>query len=93
MLNPWLFGAWQGARLPDEKVMRGTMTPDLVCAYESMRAAQYRLAKIGMRRPNLLRGAEIGRIRMSVENMPPETEILKAAALIERELQACLPSQ
>mmetsp|Transcript_24112 Transcript_24112/g.67045 ORF Transcript_24112/g.67045 Transcript_24112/m.67045 type:complete len:1556 (+) Transcript_24112:2-4669(+) len=78
----------EGARLPDEKVMRGTMTPDLVCAYESMRAAVARLARLGITRPNLLRGTDVSKIKMAVECMPQEPEVMKAARVILEELQA-----
>lgn len=69
-------------RIPLEEELRRMVTPENVCAYESMQAGVYRLKRQGISRlthPNGLSNA--------MNQLPDEAIALAAASHIERELQ------
>ncbi|XP_059653268.1 transcription initiation factor TFIID subunit 1 [Cornus florida] len=69
-------------RIPLEEELRRMVTPENVCAYESMQAGQYRLKRLGITKlthPNGLSSA--------MNQLPDEAIALAAASHIERELQ------
>ncbi|XP_011622516.1 transcription initiation factor TFIID subunit 1 isoform X1 [Amborella trichopoda] len=69
-------------RIPTEEELRRMMTPENVCAYESMQVGLYRLKRLGISKlthPNGLSSA--------MNQLPDEAIALAAASHIERELQ------
>ncbi|KAL7157093.1 hypothetical protein ABFS83_02G054600 [Erythranthe nasuta] len=69
-------------QIPLEEELRRMVTPENVCAYESMQAGQYRLKRLGITRlinPSGLSSA--------MNQLPDEAIALAAASHIERELQ------
>jgi len=82
-------GRWRlkpGARIPEEVELRQMCTPEMVCAYESMRSCQERLAARGIKRHELLRVSQ-ERLKLAMDLLPDEVEVKEAARFIERMLQ------
>ncbi|KAG8368612.1 hypothetical protein BUALT_Bualt15G0063500 [Buddleja alternifolia] len=69
-------------RIPSEEELRRMVTPENVCAYESMLAGQYRLKRIGITRLINPTG-----LSSAMNQLPDEAIALAAASHIERELQ------
>lgn len=69
-------------RIPLEEELRRMVTPENVCAYESMQAGQYRLKRLGITR---LTSAVA--LSSAMNQLPDEAITLAAASHIERELQ------
>eukprot|EP00268_Persea_americana_P046001 TRINITY_DN471_c0_g1_i1.p1 TRINITY_DN471_c0_g1~~TRINITY_DN471_c0_g1_i1.p1 ORF type:complete len:1950 (+),score=513.47 TRINITY_DN471_c0_g1_i1:188-6037(+) len=69
-------------RIPSEEELRRMVTPENVCAYESMQAGLYRLKRLGISR--LTNPASVS---SAMNQLPDEAISLAAAAHIERELQ------
>ncbi|XP_071696141.1 transcription initiation factor TFIID subunit 1 [Rutidosis leptorrhynchoides] len=77
-------GSWvmkQNHRIPLEEELRSMVTPENVCAFESMLAGMYRLKRLGisMTHPTGISSA--------MNQLPDEAIALAAASHIERELQ------
>ncbi|KAK4491192.1 hypothetical protein RD792_001924 [Penstemon davidsonii] len=68
-------------RIPSEEELRRMMTPESVCAYESMQAGLYRLKRLGITRLTLPTG-----LSSAMNQLPDEAITLAAASHIEREL-------
>ena len=82
-------GRWTlkpGARIPEEIELRHRLTPEMVCAYESMRASQERYAAMGMKRHELLRVSN-ERLKLATELLPGGEESKAAARFIEQMIQ------
>ncbi|XP_073041493.1 transcription initiation factor TFIID subunit 1-like isoform X4 [Primulina eburnea] len=69
-------------RIPLEEELRRMVTPENVCAYESMQAGLYRLKQLGITRLTLPTG-----LSSAMNQLPDEAITLAAASHIERELQ------
>ncbi|KAL3515496.1 hypothetical protein ACH5RR_022398 [Cinchona calisaya] len=69
-------------RIPLEEELRRMVTPENVCAYESMQAGLYRLKRLGITRLTLPTG-----LSSAMNQLPDEAIALAAASHIERELQ------
>lgn len=69
-------------RIPLEEELRRMVTPENVCAYESMQAGLYRLKHLGITRLTLPTG-----LSSAMNQLPYEAIALAAASHIERELQ------
>ncbi|KAK6136246.1 hypothetical protein DH2020_030009 [Rehmannia glutinosa] len=69
-------------RIPSEEELRRMVTPENVCAYESMRAGLYRLKRLGITRLTQPTG-----LSSAMNQLPDEAIALAAASHIERELQ------
>lgn len=69
-------------RIPSEEELRRMVTPENVCAYESMQAGLYRLKRLGITRLTLSAG-----LSSAMNQLPDEAITLAAASHIERELQ------
>ncbi|PIA33823.1 hypothetical protein AQUCO_04000116v1, partial [Aquilegia coerulea] len=69
-------------RIPLEEELRRMVTPESVCAYESMQAALYRLKRLGINRLTATTG-----LSSAINKLPDEAIALAAASHIERELQ------
>ncbi|XP_057812451.1 transcription initiation factor TFIID subunit 1 isoform X2 [Salvia miltiorrhiza] len=69
-------------RIPSEEELRRMVTPESVCAYESMQAGLYRLKRLGITRLTLPSG-----LSSAMNQLPDEAITLAAASHIERELQ------
>ncbi|KAL3617303.1 hypothetical protein CASFOL_038848 [Castilleja foliolosa] len=69
-------------RIPSEEELRRMVTPENVCAYESMQAGQCRLKRLGITRLYLPTG-----LPSAMNQLPDEAIALAAASHIERELQ------
>ncbi|XP_068641331.1 transcription initiation factor TFIID subunit 1 [Aristolochia californica] len=69
-------------RIPLEEELRRIVTPENVCAYESMQAGLYRLKRLGISRLTHPVG-----LTSAMNQLPDEAIALAAAAHIERELQ------
>lgn len=69
-------------RIPSEDELRRMITPENVCAYESMQAGLYRLKRLGISRLT-----NPSSISTAMNQLPDEAIALAAAAHIERELQ------
>ncbi|XP_047975117.1 transcription initiation factor TFIID subunit 1 [Salvia hispanica] len=69
-------------RIPSEEELRRMVTPENVCAYESMQAGLYRLKRLGITRLTLPAG-----LSSAMNQLPDEAITLAAASHIERELQ------
>ncbi|KAI5661339.1 hypothetical protein M9H77_20662 [Catharanthus roseus] len=69
-------------RIPLEEELRRMVTPENVCAYESMQAGLYRLKRLGITRLTQPTG-----ILSAMNQLPDEAIALAAASHIERELQ------
>ncbi|KAL6494586.1 hypothetical protein OROGR_031386 [Orobanche gracilis] len=69
-------------RLPSEEELRRMVTPENVCAYESMLAGLYRLKRLGITRLTQPTG-----LLSAMNQLPDEAIALAAASHIERELQ------
>ncbi|GFP86800.1 transcription initiation factor TFIID subunit 1 [Phtheirospermum japonicum] len=69
-------------RIPSEEELRRMVTPENVCAYESMQAGQCRLKRLGITKLFLPTG-----LSSAMNQLPDEAIALAAASHIERELQ------
>ncbi|CAI9104104.1 OLC1v1002717C1 [Oldenlandia corymbosa var. corymbosa] len=69
-------------RIPLEEELRRMVTPENVCAYESMQAGLYRLKRLGITRLTSPAG-----LSSAMNQLPDEAIALAAASHIERELQ------
>ncbi|KAF9620722.1 hypothetical protein IFM89_014243 [Coptis chinensis] len=69
-------------RIPLEEEIRRMVTPENVCAYESMQAGLYRLKRLGISRLTQPTG-----LSSAMNQLPDEAIALAAASHIERELQ------
>ncbi|XP_027160037.1 transcription initiation factor TFIID subunit 1 [Coffea eugenioides] len=69
-------------RIPLEEELRRMVTPENVCAYESMQAGLYRLKRLGITRLTSPTG-----LSSAMNQLPDEAIALAAASHIERELQ------
>ncbi|XP_058086188.1 transcription initiation factor TFIID subunit 1 isoform X2 [Magnolia sinica] len=69
-------------RIPSEEELRRMVTPEDVCAYESMQAGLYRLKRLGISRLTHPVG-----LSSAMNQLPDEAIALAAASHIERELQ------
>uniref|UniRef100_A0A5B7AIG9 Transcription initiation factor TFIID subunit 1 n=1 Tax=Davidia involucrata TaxID=16924 RepID=A0A5B7AIG9_DAVIN len=69
-------------RIPLEEELRRMVTPENVCAYESMQAGLYRLKRLGITRLTHTSG-----LSSAMNQLPDEAIALAAASHIERELQ------
>ncbi|CAA0807360.1 Transcription initiation factor TFIID subunit 1 [Striga hermonthica] len=69
-------------RIPSEEELRRMVTPENVCAYESMLAGMYRLKRLGITRLTNPSG-----LAPAMNQLPDEAIALAAASHIERELQ------
>nr|GLL45533.1 transcription initiation factor TFIID subunit 1 isoform X1 [Ipomoea trifida] len=69
-------------RIPSEEELRRMVTPENVCAYESMQAGLYRLKRLGITRLTQPTG-----LSSAMNQLPDEAIALAAASHIERELQ------
>ncbi|XP_051147059.1 transcription initiation factor TFIID subunit 1 isoform X2 [Andrographis paniculata] len=69
-------------RIPSEEELRRMVTPENVCAYESMQAGFYRLKRLGITRLTQPTG-----LSSAMNQLPDEAIALAAASHIERELQ------
>lgn len=69
-------------RIPLEEELRRMVTPENVCAYESMQAGLYRLKRLGITRLTQPSG-----LLSAMNQLPDEAITLAAASHIERELQ------
>ncbi|KAK2983159.1 hypothetical protein RJ640_018504 [Escallonia rubra] len=69
-------------RIPLEEELRRMVTPENVCAYESMQAGLYRLKRLGVTRLTHPTG-----LSSAMNQLPDEAIALAAASHIERELQ------
>ncbi|RAL44831.1 hypothetical protein DM860_003590 [Cuscuta australis] len=69
-------------RIPSEEELRRMVTPESVCAYESMQAGLYRLKRLGITRLTNPSG-----LSAAMNQLPDEAIALAAASHIERELQ------
>ncbi|XP_052178935.1 transcription initiation factor TFIID subunit 1 isoform X2 [Diospyros lotus] len=69
-------------RIPLEEELRRMVTPENVCAYESMQAGLYRLKRLGIMRLTHPTG-----LSSAMNQLPDEAIALAAASHIERELQ------
>ncbi|PIA32456.1 hypothetical protein AQUCO_04500216v1 [Aquilegia coerulea] len=69
-------------RIPLEEELRRMVTPETVCAYESMQAGLYRLKRLGISRLTVTTG-----LSSAMNQLPDEAIALAAASHIERELQ------
>lgn len=72
----------RNSRIPSEEELRRMVTPEDVCAYESMLAGQYRLRRLGITRLTHPAG-----LSSAMNQLPDEAIALAAASHIERELQ------
>ncbi|KAL2513613.1 Transcription initiation factor TFIID subunit 1 [Forsythia ovata] len=72
----------RNSRIPSEEELRRLVTPEDVCAYESMQAGQYRLRRLGITRLTHPAG-----LSSAMNQLPDEAIALAAASHIERELQ------
>ena len=82
-------GRWSlkpGARIPEEVELRHRLTPEMVCAYESMRSSQERYAAMGIKRHELLRVSN-ERLKLATELLPDGEEAKEAARFIEQMIQ------
>ncbi|QDZ23535.1 transcription initiation factor TFIID [Chloropicon primus] len=82
-------GRWSlkpGARIPEEVELRHRLTPEMVCAYESMRSSQERYAMLGMKRHELLRVSN-ERLKLATELLPGGEQARAAAKFIEQMIQ------
>ncbi|XVE80957.1 hypothetical protein DITRI_Ditri15bG0023500 [Diplodiscus trichospermus] len=68
--------------IPPEGVLRKLVSPEHVCAYESMQAGLYRLKHLGITRLTTLTS-----VSSALSQLPDEAIALAAASHIERELQ------
>ncbi|PPE02912.1 hypothetical protein GOBAR_DD00072 [Gossypium barbadense] len=68
--------------IPPEGVLRKLVSPEHVCAYESMQAGLYRLKHLGITRLTTLTS-----VSSAMSQLPDEAIALAAASHIERELQ------
>ncbi|XVF65743.1 hypothetical protein PTKIN_Ptkin09bG0274400 [Pterospermum kingtungense] len=68
--------------IPPEGVLRKLVSPEHVCAYESMQAGLYRLKHLGITRLTTLSS-----VSSAMSQLPDEAIALAAASHIERELQ------
>ncbi|CAN4106514.1 unnamed protein product [Withania somnifera] len=69
-------------RIPSEEELRRMVSPESVCAYESMQAGLYRLKRLGITRLTHPAG-----LSAAMNQLPDEAIALAAASHIERELQ------
>ncbi|XP_009614597.1 transcription initiation factor TFIID subunit 1 isoform X1 [Nicotiana tomentosiformis] len=69
-------------RIPSEEELRRLVSPESVCAYESMQAGLYRLKRLGITRLTHPAG-----LSAAMNQLPDEAIALAAASHIERELQ------
>ncbi|XP_015082118.1 transcription initiation factor TFIID subunit 1 isoform X2 [Solanum pennellii] len=69
-------------RIPSEEELRRLVSPESVCAYESMQAGLYRLKRLGITRLTHPTG-----LSAAMNQLPDEAIALAAASHIERELQ------
>ncbi|XP_059287448.1 transcription initiation factor TFIID subunit 1 isoform X1 [Lycium ferocissimum] len=69
-------------RIPSEEELRRMVSPESVCAYESMQAGLYRLKRLGITRLTNPTG-----LSAAMNQLPDEAIALAAASHIERELQ------
>lgn len=77
-------GSWvmkRNFRIPLEEELRRMVTPENVCAFESMQAGMYRLKRLGISMTN---PADLS---SAMNQLPDEAIALAAASHIERELQ------
>ncbi|KAL2458807.1 Transcription initiation factor TFIID subunit 1 [Forsythia ovata] len=72
----------RNSRIPSEETLRRLVSPEDVCAYESMQAGQYRLRRLGITRLTHPAG-----LSPAMNQLPDEAIALAAASHIERELQ------
>ncbi|KAK6916163.1 Transcription initiation factor TFIID subunit 1, histone acetyltransferase domain [Dillenia turbinata] len=69
-------------RIPLEEELRRMVSPENVCAYESMQAGLYRLKRLG-----ITKLIQPGGLSYAMNQLPDEAIALAAASHIERELQ------
>ncbi|KAK6945794.1 TAFII-230 TBP-binding [Dillenia turbinata] len=69
-------------RIPLEEELRRMVSPENVCAYESMQAGLYRLKRLGISKL-----IQLGGLSSAMNQLPDEAIALAAASHIERELQ------
>ncbi|GAB2270050.1 hypothetical protein Dimus_004964 [Dionaea muscipula] len=75
-------------RIPSEEQLRRLVSPENVCAYESMQAGLYRLKRLGITRLAHLTGlTQLSALSSAMNQLPYEAIALAAASHIERELQ------
>ncbi|GAB2247164.1 hypothetical protein Droror1_Dr00007046 [Drosera rotundifolia] len=74
--------------IPSEEQLRRLVSPENVCAYESMQAGMYRLKRLGITRLAHLTGlTQLAALSSAMNQLPDEAIALAAASHIERELQ------
>lgn len=74
--------------IPPEEELRRMVTPEAVCAFESMQAGLYRLKRLGITRLAHLTGpTQLAALSSTMNQLPDEAIALAAASHIERELQ------
>ncbi|KAK9162481.1 hypothetical protein Syun_003383 [Stephania yunnanensis] len=78
----FFWGMKRSFRIPLEEELRRMVTPENVCAYESMQAGLYRLKRLGISRLTHPSG-----LSSAMSQLPDEAITLAAASHIERELQ------
>ncbi|KAH9321851.1 hypothetical protein KI387_016490, partial [Taxus chinensis] len=69
-------------RIPSEEELRRMVTPENVCAYESMQASLHHLKRLGINKLTMASG-----LASAMNQLPDEAIALAAASHIERELQ------
>ncbi|XP_057815094.2 transcription initiation factor TFIID subunit 1 [Cryptomeria japonica] len=69
-------------RIPSEEELRRMVTPENVCAYESMQAGLHHLKRLGINKLTMASG-----LASAMNQLPDEAIALAAASHIERELQ------
>lgn len=69
-------------RIPSEEELRRMVTPENVCAYESMQAGLYHLKRMGVSKLTQPSGLSV-----AMNQLPDEALVLAAASHLERELQ------
>ncbi|GAB4853230.1 hypothetical protein Ancab_017419 [Ancistrocladus abbreviatus] len=84
----FLWVARHNFRIPSEDELRMMVTPENVCAYESMQAGLCRLKRLGITRLAHLTGpTQFAALSAAMNQLPDEAIALAAASHIERELQ------
>ena len=82
-------GRWcmkAGTRIPEEVELRKICTPEMVCAFESMRSCQERLSQLGIKRHELLRVSN-ERLKLAIDLLPHAQDEKDAAKLLVQFLQ------
>ncbi|KAL8150478.1 hypothetical protein V2J09_020286 [Rumex salicifolius] len=84
----WCWVMRRNFHIPSEEELRRMVTPENVCAYESMRAGLLRLKRLGITKLAQLNGpTQLSSLSSAVSQLPDEAIALCAASHIEKELQ------